>query len=116
MKQGTDREMRLHSIEAVQLVRESIDLATRDPELSPDGAADAVGVCRVLLELAVDRYGERGKSVLMDWGIVSSEDVGLIMERLIEAGAARRFSDHPLDDFDGLFDLREPPESWQLRW
>ena len=112
----TASEMRKHSSEAVQLVRESLDFATRDPELSPDGAADAMGVCRVFLELAVDRYGKRGKERLMDWGVVSSEDVGLIVGRLIEAGAARRFSDAPLDDFDGLFDLRKPPESWPLRW
>ena len=116
MTQSIDDEARKHAIEAVQLVRESIDLATRDPELSPDGAADAIGVCRVMLELAVDRHGQRGKDVLINWGIVSSEDVGLIMGRLIEAGAARRFSDHPLDDFNGLFNLREPPESWKLRW
>jgi uncharacterized repeat protein (TIGR04138 family) len=108
--------LRKHSIEAVQLVRESLDLATRDPDLSPDGAADAMGVCRVLLELSVDRYGQRGKAVLIDWGIVSSDDVGLIMGRLIDAGAVRQFADRPLDDFDRLFDLRESPESWQLRW
>tara|TARA_R110002049_G_scaffold2750_2_gene21554 strand:+ start:372113 stop:372433 length:321 start_codon:yes stop_codon:yes gene_type:complete len=106
----------LHAAEAVQFVRESIDLATRDPELACGGAVDASGVCRVLLELSVDRYGRGGKDVLMDWGIVTSEDVGLIIDRLIKAGAAQQYSDGPADDFVGIFDLTKPPESWQLRW
>ena len=104
------------SSEAPQLVREALDLATRDPELSPEGFADASGICRVLLELSVDRYGRRGKEVLMESGIVTSEDVGSILSRLIEAGGAKSFGDGPMNDFDRIFDLREPPETWQLRW
>ena len=109
-------EPRDHTADAVQIVRESLDFAIRDPELAPDGLADAAGICRVLLELAVDRHGRRGKDLLMDWGIVTSEDVGRILERLIEAGGATSFGEGPKSDFDGIFDLREPPESWQLRW
>jgi uncharacterized repeat protein (TIGR04138 family) len=105
-----------HSIAAVQFIRESLGLAYRDPDLSPEGQTDAVGVCRVLLELAVDRYGARGKQVLIDWNITRSEDVGLIVYRLIDAELASRSPGDAREDFNGLFDLTMPPETWKLTW
>lgn len=105
-----------HSLECINFVREALAIAQSDHELSPQAIADAAGVCRVVLELAVDQFGHDGKDILIAWGITSSEDVGTIVYRLIEAGVVIR---HPCDspaDFEGLFDLRSPPESWKLTW
>ncbi len=104
-----------HLVECVEFVRMALTIASADVELSPSAHADASGLCRVLLELAVDKFGVKGKDVLMEWGITCSEDVGLIMHRLIEIGIVQTNSD-TLEDFVGLFDLTLPPETWKLQW
>jgi uncharacterized repeat protein (TIGR04138 family) len=53
---------------------------------------------------------------LIAWGITRSEDVGTIVYRLIEAGLVIQHSCDSPADFQGLFDLRSPPESWKLTW
>jgi uncharacterized repeat protein (TIGR04138 family) len=109
-------EARRHALPAVQLVQEAFSLALRDPTLVEDGNIDAAAICRVVLELAADRFGAQGKQVLMDWNIARSEDVGLIAYRLIEAGIMDKSEEAAMEDFDGLFDLAVPPDQWQLRW
>ncbi|MFO0942401.1 MAG: hypothetical protein U0930_16815 [Pirellulales bacterium] len=107
---------KLHSIECVQFVRAAMDLTSRDRELSAKGHVCAMGVCRVLLEMSVDEFGADGKQVLIDWGIKCSEDVGLIVFRLVEAGYVGAVIDDSIDQFDGLFDLNLPVETWQIKW
>ena len=105
-----------HTFDCVQFVRDAITLTQRDRELSPAGVPNAEGVCRVVLEMAVDYCGAEGKEQLQDWGITTSEDVGLIIRRLVEADLASFPNHESIDDFKGLFDLDQPPETWALQW
>ena len=102
--------------EAVEHVRKAIQVALWDPNLTEDGQTDASSICRVLLELAVDRFGAAGKDKLVSWGISTSEDVGSIVDRLIHDGAISAGSHNTSRDFAGWFDLEQPPESWKLQW
>ncbi len=105
-----------HHYEAVQFVRQAIDLAARDPELSKDGKADAVGICRVVLEVAADLYGVDGKEMLVEWNLSRSEVVGGVVQRLIASGLAKRALLEPSSAYENLFDVNQPPETWTLQW
>lgn len=107
---------RRHPFDAVQFVRQAFALATCDPAFIENGQVTAAGVCRVVLEVAVDQFGAEGKQVLLDWNLARSEDVGLIVYRLIDAGLAGKSSTDRIDDFAGLFDLEKPPDEWRLKW
>ena len=109
-------DSRRHSIECVNFVREALQVAQADGALSPKRIANAIGLCRVLLEMSVDRFGANGKQILLDWGIERSEDVGLIVYRLIDAELVNKSTRDSLDDFNGLFDLNISPGEWELQW
>lgn len=109
-------ESRLHSLECLQFVRAAIDLTARDTELAAKGHVTAEGVCRVLLEMSVDEFGAEGKQVLIEWGIERSEDVGLIVYRLLKAGYVKAVVDDPIEKFECLFDLNQSVESWKIKW
>lgn len=106
----------LHCLDCVTFVRDCVNLSSRDAELSPGGQVNATGICRVLLEYAVDQFGAEGKEVFVEWGIPTSEDVGLIVSRLIDAGLTEETPATGRDRFRGLFDVRLPPEQWKLQW
>ena len=109
-------DSRRHSIECVNFVREALQVAQADAALSPKRIANAKGLCRVLLEISVDRFGANGKQILLDWGIERSEDVGSIVYRLIDAELVNKSKRDSLDDFNGLFDLTISPVEWELQW
>ncbi|MDH3197857.1 MAG: hypothetical protein OEO21_06420 [Candidatus Krumholzibacteria bacterium] len=57
-----------------------------------------------------DRYGVLGFTLIARWGICSAEDFGRAVFQLVEAGMLRRQESDRLEDFEGLFDLRETLE------
>lgn len=105
-----------HHYEAVQFVRQAIDIAARDPDLTKDGKADAVGICRVVLEVAADLYGVDGKEMLLEWNLGRSEIIGRVVERLVASGLAKRALVEPSRAYENLFDVNHPPETWTLKW
>jgi uncharacterized repeat protein (TIGR04138 family) len=76
----------------------------------------AEGVCRVLLELAVDHFAERGKEELIAWEFGCSEDVGKFVFALSDQGSVELSDEDRLDDFEGWFDLNADPSTWKLQW
>jgi uncharacterized repeat protein (TIGR04138 family) len=85
----------LQPFEAVQVVRDALAVASRDPSLIEDGHVTAAGLCRVVLELAIDEFRAEAEKTLRGWNVRSSEDVGQIVARLIEIGA---LEDSEVDD------------------
>jgi uncharacterized repeat protein (TIGR04138 family) len=57
-----------------------------------------------------DRYGVLGFTLIARWGIRSAEDIGRAVFQLVEAGMMSRQESDRLEDFEGLFDLRETLE------
>ncbi|TWU01237.1 hypothetical protein [Stieleria varia] len=104
------------SLDPIYLVRDAARLAILDPELSPGREATAAGICKVMLELSVDQFGAEGKEVLTEWGIQTSQDVGVIVHRLLDADLLEAKHYTRMGSFAGLFDLQQPPESWTLTW
>jgi uncharacterized repeat protein (TIGR04138 family) len=113
---STNNDSPQHHYEAVQFVRQAIDIAARDPDLTKDGKADAVGICRVVLEVAADLYGVDGKEMLLEWNLGRSEFIGMVVERLIASDLAKRALPESSSAYEKLFDVSQPPETWALKW
>ena len=67
-------------------------------------------LCDGLRELALQKFGLLTKTVLREWGVTSTDDIGRIVFELIERGEMRKTDrdalEHFLDlyDFDDVFD------------
>ncbi len=80
------------------------------------GHVGAEGVCRVLLELAVDHFAETGRDELIAWEFGSSRELGEFLMRQADRGAIELSSGDSLAGFDGWYDLRADPATWKLQW
>ncbi|QDT36392.1 Minf_1886 family protein [Stratiformator vulcanicus] len=62
-------------------------------------------LCLGLRELSHDKFGLLAKTVLEQWGIRSTDDVGRIVFELIERGEMRKTDRDRLSDFADVFDF-----------
>ncbi|OYP34401.1 hypothetical protein [Rhodopirellula sp. MGV] len=97
-------------------MRHAIRVALKDRKLAKRGHVAAEGVCRVLLELAVDHFAESGKEELIAWEFANSHDLGKFIFASADAGAIELSESDQLADFDGWFDLNQDPSRWGLQW
>ncbi len=102
--------------ERVEFVRHTVRVAARDKKLALRGHVGAEGLSRVLLELAVDHFAERGKNELIAWELGSSQDFGKFLFELSSQGIVEVSDEDCQEDFEGWFDLQTPPETWKLQW
>ena len=86
-------------------------LGTTVQALPPDRLADPAlrhltggELLRGLVRLARQEFGVLGPTVFREWGVLTGEDVGRIVFRLVECGELSARSEDTLDDFRG-FDL-----------
>ncbi len=64
------------------------------------------------VELAREEYGPLALTVLREWGLGASADVGRVVFHLVEAGLLGREDQDRLEDFEGGIDIArelEPP-------
>ena len=80
------------------------------------GHVGAEGVCRVLLELAVDHFAETGREELIAWQFGSSLLLGEFVFELADQGSVELSETDTLEDFAGWYDLNAAPETWKLQW
>ncbi|MEZ6091879.1 MAG: hypothetical protein R3C05_28515 [Pirellulaceae bacterium] len=107
---------RFHHIDAVHFVHHAIKHAMRDQQTQQNGMILGEGLCRVVLELAVDEFGAEGADVLKQWNIADSSDIQLIVDRMRKADVDEAQRVDIDSDFTGWFDLQQPAESWRLKW
>jgi uncharacterized repeat protein (TIGR04138 family) len=60
-------------------------------------------LCLGLKDYALRQYGLLAKTVLGHWGLRKTEDFGVIVFALIEAGALRKSDEDSLDDFRDVY-------------
>ena len=58
-------------------------------------------------ETALDQYGPMAFTVLTEWGVACTEDIGEMMLNLAEAHRVEREEGDALEDFSGRFDFKE---------
>ena len=100
----------------MEFVRHAIQVALKDRSLARRGHVEAEGVCRVLLELAVDHFAESGKEELIAWEFGSSRTLGEYIHQLADEGGIELTENEQVDDFNGWYDLNTEPETWKLQW
>ncbi|MDB5350788.1 MAG: hypothetical protein JWN86_2035 [Planctomycetota bacterium] len=64
-------------------------------------------LCEGLRDLALRQYGLMAMTVLAQWGIHSTSDVGEIVYNLIAAGDFEKTASDSRSDFDGVFDFED---------
>ncbi len=60
-----------------------------------------------LRQHALDCFGRMAKTVLNEWGIHATSDVGAMVFNLIESGEMEKTDDDQRSDFDNLYDFDE---------
>ncbi len=56
---------------------------------------------------AEEQFGALAYSVLREWGVKTTRDIGDIVFNLIEVGIFAKTEEDSIEDFDNVFDLRE---------
>ena len=62
-------------------------------------------VCHAARRLALRTYGAMALTVLEQWGIRSTSDIGEIVFNLIASGDLTKTPEDQRSDFDGVFDF-----------
>jgi uncharacterized repeat protein (TIGR04138 family) len=109
--------------EAFKFVREGLAHTTKmiHGESSPEPVADespaiepkknrhisGQQLCLGLKDFALRQYGLLARTVLAHWGLRRTEDFGVIVFALIEAGVLRKSDDDTLDDFREVYSFDE---------
>ncbi|UCG88811.1 MAG: hypothetical protein JSW71_09860 [Gemmatimonadota bacterium] len=63
-------------------------------------------------DLALEQFGLTSRTVLGHWGIQTTDDIGRIVFVLIEVGLLTPHEDDRIEDFHGVYDLREAFEEY----
>jgi len=64
-------------------------------------------LCDGLAELALSQFGRLARSVLVSWGVRSSEDIGEIVFNLVDVGLLRKTDEDRREDFVDALDFDE---------
>ncbi len=62
-------------------------------------------LCHALRDLALDQYGLLATTVLAQWGVHSTSDIGDIVYNLIATGDLEKTPNDSRADFDGVFEF-----------
>ena len=62
-------------------------------------------LCEAARQLALDQYGYMAKTVLANWGIHCTGDIGEIVFNLISINQMRKTPDDCREDFDDVYDF-----------
>ncbi len=60
-----------------------------------------------LRDLAIKRYGMLAETVLKRWGILRTDDFGVLVYAMIDRGEFRSSPDDSIEDFQGVYDFAE---------
>lgn len=96
--------------EAYAFVLESLDFTIQRRQKGPKHVGGAQ-LLEGLRDLAVAQFGLLARTVLTEWGVRTTDDVGQIVFHMIEEDLLQKTADDSIDDFHDVFDLEESLES-----
>ena len=67
----------------------------------------AADILEEFKEQALDLFGPMSYTVLTEWGLTKTEDVGEMIFNLVESGRLTRDESDSPDEFAGVYDFRE---------
>lgn len=79
-------------------------------KLGRSGHVTGRELCQGLCEHALGQFGLLARTVLDNWGVRRSEDVGEIVFNMVEEGLLRKTDEDSRDDFAGVLDFPQALE------
>ncbi len=120
------KEDRRYAPEAYQFVRDALsygqevlglgseeptqpvsDLPEPDPDLPVERHMTGPQLCEGVRIYASEQYGYMASTVLKNWGLTSTSDIGEIVYNLINVGLMKRSDSDNREDFDDVYDFEE---------
>ncbi len=102
------RDPRFHR-DAYMFLREALDHTVkalgRETFAEPERHVRGPELLGGFRDLAIERFGPMAPTVLEDWGISQTRDVGEMVFALIEEGSFAQSNDDVLADFENVFDF-----------
>ena len=94
--------------EAYLFVLEGLEFTVQ--KLKREGHVTGVELLYGLRDLALEKFGLMASTVLEHWGVVSTDDFGQVVFRLVEANRLGRREEDTVEEFHDVFDLRSELE------
>lgn len=95
--------------EAYYFLNEALSKAMQEAntqdKLPKPGHVNASTLSLAFKDLVLERYGGLSKHVLKHWGILSSEDIGVLVYKLVEDGIWSKTEEDSIQDFTNLIDF-----------
>lgn len=96
---------------AYMLIRQALDFTINRIRKSEGRAQQrhisGQELCEGLRDWVLDQYGPMAFTLLSEWGIHRSEDVGQIVFNLVEFGVFGKTETDSVEDFRAVYDFRE---------
>jgi len=99
---------------AYVFLRESLDFTVKNSSSrsgSDDRHVSGVELLNGFRDFALQEFGPMAGTVLSEWGIEQSSDVGAMVFNLVEVGAFGRTENDSPKDFENVFDFKETFEA-----
>lgn len=87
--------------ETAKRLGRSREMPARRRHISGQELAEGAAAC------AEEQFGPLAYSVLREWGVKTTRDIGDVVFNLISVGVLSKSEEDSIDDFNDLFDLRE---------
>ena len=91
--------------EAYRFVQESLEFTRR--KLERKGHITGRELCFGFKDLARERFGLMAKTVLNQWGVTSSLDIGALVFNMVEEKIMVKQDSDQREDFENVFDFNE---------
>lgn len=89
---------------------------TPDDDQEPENHVTGQELCQASRLYALDMYGFMAKTVLNNWGIRSTSDLGELVYNMIRIGRMRKTAEDRREDFDDVYDFENAfDEDYQIR-
>lgn len=95
---------------AYVFLRESLDYTVKNSSSrsgSDDRHVSGVELLNGFRDFALQEFGPMASTVLSEWGLHASSDVGAMVFNLVEVGAFGRTENDSPNDFENVFDFKE---------
>jgi uncharacterized repeat protein (TIGR04138 family) len=109
VKQICEKDSR-YDIEAYLFVREALDYTIKmlqKPEGGPSRHVSGQELLEGIRRYVIDEFGPISKTVLNDWGIEKTNDIGDIVFNLVQAGEFGKTDEDKSEDFAGGYDFHD---------
>ena len=96
--------------EAYGFVREALDFTGKmleKPSVGPQRHVSGAELLDGVRRYALQEFGPMSLTVLTEWGLRTTRDIGEIVFQLVEAGVLGKTDEDKIEDFENVYDFDE---------